>query len=181
MEHSRITFNAAAALSLVAALAHVWVMPEHFGEWWGYGLFFLSAAVAQGVYGLALLRRREPGRALLLLGVVGNLALIALYAVTRTAGVPFFGPHAGEVEGMGALDLAAVSAEAALVVALAVLSRSGRRTDAPTSVGGAELVRTGEPLLGVSRRDFLRTAGIAGALGVSGGALGLRAAGVTGA
>ena len=25
----------AAALSLVAALAHLWVMPEHFKEWWG--------------------------------------------------------------------------------------------------------------------------------------------------
>ena len=30
-----------AALSLVAGLIHLWVMPEHFEEWWGYGVFFL--------------------------------------------------------------------------------------------------------------------------------------------
>ena len=32
---------AAAALSLLAALIHLRVMPEHFEEWWGYGTFFL--------------------------------------------------------------------------------------------------------------------------------------------
>ena len=165
-----------AALSVVAALTHFWVIPEHFEEWWGYGVFFLAAAVAQGVYGLALVRRRDPGRALLLLGIVGNLALVVLYATTRTVGVPFFGPHAGEVEGMGVLDLSAVLAEAALVVALAVLLRPGRR-----QAGAVEPVGANAPGQGVSRRDFLRTAGIAGALGVSGGALGLRTAGVTGA
>jgi len=163
----------AGALSLVAALAHLWVMPEHFEEWWGYGVFFLSAAVVQGLYGVVLLRR--PGRTLLLLGLVGNLALVLLYTVTRTAGVPFFGPHAGEVEGMGALGLSAVFAEAALVGALVVLLRPERR------LGVVEPARTGEPGQGFSRRDFLRTAGVAGALGISGGALGLRAAGVTGA
>jgi hypothetical protein len=30
-----------AALSLLAGLIHLWVMPEHFEEWWGYGTFFL--------------------------------------------------------------------------------------------------------------------------------------------
>ncbi|MDQ3362874.1 MAG: twin-arginine translocation signal domain-containing protein [Actinomycetota bacterium] len=163
----------AGALSLVAALAHFWAMPEHFEAWWGYGVFFLSAAVVQGLYGVVLLRR--PGRTLLLLGLVGNLALVLLYTVTRTAGVPFFGPHAGEVEGMEVLGLSAVFAEAALVVALAVLLRPARRP------GVVESARAGEPGQGFSRRDFLRTAGVAGALGISGGALGLRAAGVTGA
>ncbi len=176
----RTTLYTAAALSLVAALAHLWVMPEHFEEWWGYGAFFLVAAIAQGLYGVVLLRRGTPGRSLLLLGIAGNLALVLLYAVTRTVGVPFFGPHAGEAEGVGMLDLSATTAELALVVALAALSRSGR-PGVVEPARGAELARVGEPGLGVSRRDFLRTAGIAGALGVSGGALGLRAAGVTGA
>ncbi len=172
---------AVAALSSVAALAHVWAMPEHFEEWWGYGAFFLAVAVAQGLYGVVLLRRgTPPGRSLLLLGIAGNLALVLLYAVTRSVGVPFFGPHAGEVEGVGMLDLSATTAELALVVALAALSRSGR-SGVVEPARGAELARADEPGLGVSRRDFLRTAGIAGALGVSGGALGLRAMGVTGA
>ena len=35
---SRVLY-AAAALSLLAALIHLWVTPEHFEEWWGYGAF----------------------------------------------------------------------------------------------------------------------------------------------
>jgi hypothetical protein len=35
-----------AALSLLAGLIHLGVMPEHFEEWWGYSAFFLVAAVA---------------------------------------------------------------------------------------------------------------------------------------
>lgn len=48
---------AVAALSLLAALIHFWVMPEHFGEWWGYGISFLIAASAQLLYVPLLLRR----------------------------------------------------------------------------------------------------------------------------
>jgi hypothetical protein len=45
-----------AALSLLAALIHLRVMPEHFEEWWGYGTFFLVCTVAQGLYVPILLR-----------------------------------------------------------------------------------------------------------------------------
>ncbi|HEV8043664.1 MAG TPA: hypothetical protein VGP38_00660, partial [Rubrobacter sp.] len=89
MERMKTVLYAASALSMVAALTHLWAMPEHFEEWWGYGIFFLVAAVAQGFYGLALLRR--PGQPLLVLGVGLNLAVVVLYVVTRTIGVPFFG------------------------------------------------------------------------------------------
>src|SRR4028118_116517 len=53
----------AAALSLAAALIHVWAMPEHFREWWAYGALFLLAALAQGLFGVAPRRRpRRPPR-----------------------------------------------------------------------------------------------------------------------
>ena len=117
---SKVVLYAAAVFSLLAALIHLWVVPEHFEEWWGYGAFFLVSAVAQGLYGAALLRRpRRP--LLLLLGVGGNLSIVVLYLLTRTVGVPFFGPHAGEVEGVGVADLGATAAELALVVALGAL------------------------------------------------------------
>ena len=45
-EERPVIYAAAAALSLIASLVHVWIMPEHFAEWWGYGLFFLISAVA---------------------------------------------------------------------------------------------------------------------------------------
>ena len=120
-----------AAFSLLAALIHLLVTPEHFEEWWGYGTFFLIAAVAQGAYGVALLRWPRPP--LLVLGLGGNLSIVVLYLVTRTVGIPFLGPHAGEVEGVGATDLCATVSELAIVlgagvVLLRVLSPQARRT-----------------------------------------------------
>ena len=73
---------AAAALSLLAALIHLWVTPEHFEEWWGYGAFFLVAALAQMLYAPLVLV--WPTRTVLLLGIGGNLAIVVLYLLTRT-------------------------------------------------------------------------------------------------
>jgi hypothetical protein len=112
-----------AALSLLAALTHLWVMPEHFEEWWGYGAFFLVAAVAQVVYVPLLLR--WPNRTVLLLGIAGNSAIVLLYLFTRVVGIPLFGPEAWKVEGVGIIDVCATSSEAAIVVALGTLVLMG--------------------------------------------------------
>jgi hypothetical protein len=108
-----------ATLSSLAALIHLWVKPEHFEEWWGYGTFFLVAAVAQVVYVPLLLRR--PNQTILLLGIAGNSAIVLLYLLTRVLGIPFFGPEAGEVEEVGIIDVCATISEAAIVVALVAL------------------------------------------------------------
>jgi hypothetical protein len=108
-----------ATLSLLAGLIHLWVMPEHFQEWWGYGTFFMVAALAQVVYVPLLLR--WPNRSVLLLGIAGNSVIVLLYLFTRVVGVPLFGPEAGEVEGVGIIDVCATFSEAAIVVALGVL------------------------------------------------------------
>ncbi len=121
----RLLFGAA-NLSLIAALIHAWMGPEHLEEWWGYGLFFLASAVFQAGYAVAVVRRPTP--ALLRLGIVVNLAIIVLWAWTRTIGIPLFGPHAGEVEAVGAIDIVSKLAEAG-VVALLVLARD--RVPAP--------------------------------------------------
>ncbi len=105
---------------LLAAAIHLWVVPEHLEEWWGYGAFFLVCALAQGLYALGLLRR--PSRPFLLLGVAGNLAVVILWLVTRTTGIPLLGPHAGETEGVGMLDLACTLAEVCVIVALGALA-----------------------------------------------------------
>jgi hypothetical protein len=89
---SRVLY-AAAALSLLAALIHLWVTPEHFEEWWGYGAFFLAAALAQVLYAPLVLV--WPTRIALLGGIAGNLAIVALYLLTRTVGIPLFGPGPG--------------------------------------------------------------------------------------
>jgi len=110
------TLYAAAALSLLAALIHLWAMPEHFEEWWGYGAFFLAAAAAQVLYVPLVLV--WPTRMVLLLGIAGNLAIVALYVLTRTVGIPLFGPEAGEVEGFGFVDVCATASELGIAVAL---------------------------------------------------------------
>ena len=122
-----IVLYAAAGLSLIAALIHVWAAPEHFEEWWGYGTFFLVCAVLQGLYAPVLLRR--PGRPVLLLGAAVNLAVVILWLVTRTTGIPHFGPHAGEVEAAGVLDVACTLAEVGIVAGLGTLAMRSLPTE----------------------------------------------------
>lgn len=130
----------AAGLSIAAALVHGAVTPEHLSEWWGYGLFFFVAAIAQGLYGLALLLEpwrwdetggiREDGdrysRSVYLLGAAGNAVIIGLYVVTRTVGIPFFGPEAGEVEPVTPISLVSKMIELAVIGCLIALLRSKR-------------------------------------------------------
>jgi len=117
----------AAALSLLAAAIHLWVVPDHLEEWWGYGAFFVVLATAQGLYALGLLR--WPTRSIFLLGAAGNLAVAILWLVTRTTGVPLLGPHAGGLEGVGVLDLACTLGEVGIVVVLGALAMRGLPTE----------------------------------------------------
>lgn len=129
----------AAVLSIVAGLLHGVVTPDHFAEWWGYGLFFLLASFAQVTYGAVPLFARlvegEPVTAqwtrrrlatFAWLGIAGNVAVILLYVVTRTVGIPFFGPEAGVVEEVRALDVASKLVETALIGLLALVLREAR-------------------------------------------------------
>jgi hypothetical protein len=120
-----------ALLSLVAAVIHVWVMPEHFEEWWGYGLFFLIAALAQALYAIVILRAPTP--TFLRVGIIGNLVIIALWVVTRTIGIPVFGPHAGEIEAIGAIDVASKLVELLLIVVLGVMLQSASQRPPQTT------------------------------------------------
>jgi hypothetical protein len=117
---------AAAVLSLLAGWIHVFFAPEHFEEWFGYGVFFVVASICQMLFSLMVATNTPPQRELLWAGILGNIALIALWGITRTIGIPFFGPSAGEVETVGPLDLTAQIAELALIACLMVLLRSGR-------------------------------------------------------
>lgn len=129
----------AAGLSAAASVLHGLVTPGHFEEWWGYGAFFVIAAISQMGYAALLLLspwrydatgglRADGGRSgtriYCLVGVAGNAAIIVMYVVTRTIGVPFFGPEAGEVEPVGPLDLLSKVIEVALIVVLLRLYRS---------------------------------------------------------
>jgi hypothetical protein len=124
-------FILAAALSLLAAAVHLIVCPEHFQESVMYGGFFAATTAAQFAWSFLVVRR--PSRWLLLSGVLGSCALIGLWAVSRTVGIPF-GPASGQIEPVGALDLTATASElgVVLLVSWSLLAHRARRTYADT-------------------------------------------------
>jgi hypothetical protein len=109
-------------LSAYAAFLHDLVLPAHYREWWGYGAYFIAATAAQAFFSGALLF--WPRRSVLLAGIIGNGAMLTLYALTRVIGIPFFGPDAGQVEPIGAIDLLTAGAELTLVAILVRLVRA---------------------------------------------------------
>jgi hypothetical protein len=114
----------AAGLSLAAAWVHFSYTASHWRDWWAYGLFFLGTGVFQALCVPALVR--WPRHAWVALAVIaGNVAIVGMYVLTRTAGVPL-GPHEGVVEEAGAIDLGVTAAEVAIIVAL-VRGLAGRR------------------------------------------------------
>lgn len=129
----------AAGLSAAAAIIHGLVAPEHLAEWWGYGAFFIAATVAQGGYAILLALQpwrydatgelrpahgAQAARWVYLVGIVGNAAIVGLYVVTRTIGVPLLGPEAGEVEAVTPMSVIATLSEVVLLWLLMRLYRS---------------------------------------------------------
>jgi hypothetical protein len=118
-----------AGLLLGTGAIHLAMVPSHLGESAVEGAGFVAAAWAQLLLAVALLVR--PRREMLYGAVAVNLACVAAWAVSRTAGLPF-GAHAGHAETVSFVDGACVALEvAAMLVAVALL----------VGVGGAGLVR----------------------------------------
>jgi hypothetical protein len=135
-----------AALSLVAAALHFWVLDPHFREWWAYGVFFVAAGVGQMALAVLILRRTPPW--LVLTGIVGNVAIVGMYVLSRTNGPPF-GPHAGRPEAAGVLDLACAVAELGVIVALLGLLPERLRRRTATLLGLIGLVLWTARIIGV--------------------------------
>jgi len=106
--------------SAAAAGVHAAVVPAHFAEGLVFGLFFAAAASAQ--VGWALGMTVWPSRRLLVAAVAGNSAILLLWLVTRTIGVPGLLP---EPEGIGIWDLSCGLFEVAVIVTAARILRRG--------------------------------------------------------
>ncbi|MBA2377134.1 MAG: hypothetical protein M3494_01270 [Actinomycetota bacterium] len=106
---------AAAGLSILAALIHLWMMPMHVAASVGYGAFFAALAFAQGLYGVALIR--WPSRPVALLGAWGTLAVFVFYAAERVIRESF-GPHAAHASGVELLAMLCTAAQLGLLSAL---------------------------------------------------------------
>jgi hypothetical protein len=117
--------RAAALLSLAAAYVHLAYTESHWRLWWAYGAFFLATGVGQAVFVPLVLYR--PRRWMALIAIAGNVAIVGMYVLSRTAGPPL-GPHAHVAETARPIDLATTAAEIALVgVLLALVGRATRR------------------------------------------------------
>jgi hypothetical protein len=124
----------AGGLSIAAGVIHAVMSPSHMEAWWGYGLFFMLASAFQILYGIVLLGgvfdastyrgdAVKAKRNFLTFGVLANVGIIVMYLVSRTMGIPFFGPEAGTVEAFGVIDIVSKLIEIALVVWLVRLMR----------------------------------------------------------
>jgi hypothetical protein len=102
-----------AALSIVAGAIHAVVAPPHFEEAWAYGAFFVALAASQLAWGAWIYTR--PSALGLRIGGAVSLAVIGVWIVSRTTGMPF-GPDQWQAESIGPLDLAATAGEALIAV-----------------------------------------------------------------
>ena len=104
--------SAVCLFSAGAGAIHAVVTPEHLREDVRFGVFFLVVTVLQLVWVLPVLRR--PSTRILVWGALGNLAVLAIWAASRTTGLPI-GPHPWETEPVGLLDLVCGAYEVAIV------------------------------------------------------------------
>jgi hypothetical protein len=107
----------AAALAAAAGF-HLAALPGHRSPWW-FALFFGATAVLQLVgAGLLLLRPTRRVRAVV---VLSSLGVLAIWALARTAGLPF-GPEAGTRHELGLLDGLCAAVEVAVITGLVLPS-----------------------------------------------------------
>jgi len=113
--------------SAAAAGVHAAVGPAHFRDQLLFGLFFAGSAVAQIVWSVAIVVR--PSRTLLWAAVVGNAAVVVLWLVTRTVGLP--GGLLPRAEAVGPWDLCCAFWEITVVVTCAHLLRHRSPSPSP--------------------------------------------------
>jgi hypothetical protein len=113
-------------LSLAAGAIHAIAMIDHFSHYWLYGVFFLVLTYGQVLWGIALLRRPVGERALAT-GAIANVAIVVVWLVSRTVGVPI-GPDAGRPEAVGSIDVAATLDQLVLAAYVAAIVRPRLRS-----------------------------------------------------
>lgn len=130
---------------------HLLVVPEHFGENWIYGAFFLMVGLAQLAWCWAY--RRRPSARLLNFGGSVSATIVLLWIETRFVGSGF-GPLTAGTEGIGWHDVVATVLESVLV-AMALQARALPSHSKPwsTSVVAHGAGRTGMAGPGGAHRD----------------------------
>ena len=155
---ARLLTNAIALASVGAGVIHLAVAPDHLREWVPFGVFFICLGVAQLAWSALLLTR--PTRGLLLAGTIGSALVVALWMLSRSAGIPI-GPEHWSPEAIGFADVVCSAYEVLVVIGGVILLR-GR--DRQLGRAGGTLGRVGPLLVGAP----LTVAAVVSAAGVLG-------------
>lgn len=106
-------------LSLGAAAIHFGAAPDHFAEYWLFGLAFTVVAWFQAIWAAIWVYVARPPRALAVVAILVNAATIGVWFWSRTSGLPI-GATPGMPEPIGAADVIADIFELALIVGIVV-------------------------------------------------------------
>jgi hypothetical protein len=112
---------ACAAMSASAAAIHLSAAAPHWEATHLFGGAFVVIAIAQIIWALAVSVR--PTRRVLISGAVVNAAIVAIWVMSRTTGLPL-GPEAGIAEGIGWTDAIATIEELLIVGGVVAILRS---------------------------------------------------------
>ena len=113
-----------ALLSAAGSVIHAVVCPEHFWEWLLFGVFFILVSCLQAAWSVLMLIR--PSRTLLELAALGYEAVVGIFLLSRTYGIPF-GPAPFRAEWLTVLGIVATVAELAVVAGASSALYVGRR------------------------------------------------------
>jgi hypothetical protein len=112
-----------AGLAFIGGLIHIGAGIDHWEEFHLYTLAFSLIAAVQITWAVLLLRR--PSRGVLLAGALFQLGVVALWALSRTTGVPI-APQPWVPEEIGVADVVATIGEiVTIAAAVAILSGEG--------------------------------------------------------
>ena len=153
-----------AGLMVGAAAIHFGMMGEHAGVSWTHGLFFAASAWAQlALAGLIVFR---PSRAVITAGIIGNLAILAIWVISRTVGIAIGSD--GTPDAWGRVDgLCAVFEGLAVLASFALLSTSLSRRPVSASVGFASAGAIGLAVAVITTIIFSPAATTVSATGLS--------------
>ena len=131
----------AALLTCGVAAIHFAAAMGHTAEYLPYGIFFFGLAFTQVALAVAIVVAPSPK--LFLLAAIGTAAVIALWVVSRTTGLPIApDPWRPEIPGM--LDMFCTLVEIITVVLFALLIRTPRK---PRTRGRVRIALTTTPAL----------------------------------
>lgn len=111
----------AAVLVFASSFIHSNMIADHFEEYWESGVFFAAITCLQAVW-TVLIFGKPGNRRILAAGAAGTAAIVVVWLISRTVGVPF-GPEPWVPEPVGAADVISTLDELiALGLLLATLS-----------------------------------------------------------